>query len=345
MARGRGKGKVIKKNIGGTNANELGVVFNQLLGDEKSLDPMVVMEKYNKLRSNIDTIKKILQKFIDTILIPKFSNNQTVSIHCNDIKKFIEKCDDILSLEVSLTSVIHVYREVKENELINKLLVTCKNLLFYQKYLEDIEKLSDTFIHNEPGITLELFSFSKLNFKTLFNSPLMNKDNKKYVLIVLSMIFTKTYDIYNLVTSPDIDIDKFSKIIIESIQEAKKQIPRCDKAFRKIAHSVDLLKNNFNGYYKDFIETKSPSIIIENFVLDVSKDLDADHETTRQFKRIVMHYQKRYNESGKNKDPQLNQMFATIHEKFKILETNENIEEYSNDEDEDDDEKVVDVKE
>lgn len=42
-----------------------------------------------------------------------------------------------------------------------------------------------------------------------------------------------------------------------------------------------------------------------------------------------MHYQKRFNESGKSKDPKLTQMFETINEKFKILETAEKVEESS----------------
>lgn len=345
MARGKGQVRMVKKNIGGVSSDELGVVFNQLLGDEKSLDPLVVMEKYNKLVSNIDTIKKLIQKLMDTILIPKFSKNQTMKNNITDLTEFIKQCEDILSLQATETNVIQVYREIKNNNLIKILLTTCRNILPHSKHLQDIDNLSETFIHNAVGISLELFSFTKLNFKMLFNSPLMAKDNKKYVLIILSMVFTKTYDVYNLVTSPDIDIEKFSKIIIESIQEAKKQIPRCDKAFKKIAHSVDLLKNNFNNYYKDFIETESPTIIVEHFILDVSKNLDADAETTRQFKRIVMHYQKRYNESGKNKDPRLKQMFATIHEKFKILETSdeENIQESSSGDEEEG--KVEDIEE
>lgn len=323
MTRGRGKVRVSKKN-GGVSADELGNVFNQLLGDEKSLDPVIVMDKYNKLISNIDTIKKLLDKFKENILINKFSENKTISsIYVGEINDFIEKCDDVLSLKADLSNVIHVYREIKNNDLIKTILYTCKKLLPYAKHLEDVDSLNESFIHNSIGITIELFSFTKLNFKTIFNSPMMGVDNKKYVLIVLSMIFTKSYDIYNLVTSPDIDIDKFSKVIIDSIQQAKKVIPRCDKAFRKIARSVDLLKNNFNGYYKDFIESESPTIILEHFILDLSKDLDSDAETIRQFKRIVMHYQKRYNECGKNSDPKLSQMFNTINEKFKLLETDD----------------------
>ena len=81
---------------------------------------------------------------------------------------------------------------------------------------------------------------------------------------------------------------------------------------------------------------------MEHFILDVSKDLDADAETTRQFKRIVMFYQKRYNESGKNKDPRLKEMFSTIHEKFKIIDTNEEVHESDGD-DEDGDCKIIDI--
>jgi len=335
MGRGKGQIKMVKKSIGGSNATELSTVFNQLLGDEKSLDPVVIMEKYIKLISNIKTIKSILNKFVENILVPKFSNNRNVLLHIEDIKLFINKCDDLLVFEADISNVINIYKTIKDDELISIILLTCKKLLVHVKSIENIDNLSEIFIHNEPGITLELFSFSKLNFKTIFNSPLVAEDNKKYILIVLSMIFSKSYDIYNLVTSPDIDIDKFSKIIIDSIQEAKKVIPRCDKAFRKIAQSVDLLKNNFNNYYKDFIETQSPTIIIENFILDSSKDLDSDPETTRQFKKIVMYYQKRFNESGKNKDPKLKQMFETIHEKFKILETKQDEEDGEEDGEED----------
>jgi hypothetical protein len=212
------------------------------------------------------------------------------------------------------------------------MLITCKKLIQYQKELENIDNLSDKFIINAPGVSLQLFSFTNLNFKYLFMHPVMNENNKKYVLIVLNMIYIKTYDIYNLVTSPDIDIDKFSDIIIESIQQAKKSIPRCDKAFKKISQSVNILKNNFNTYYKDFIQTQQPTIIIEHYIYDLGNELDADAETTRQFKRIIMFYQKRYNTSGKNKDPRISKMFDTINEKIKILDIDNDNEENSDEE-------------
>jgi len=338
---------MVKKTIGGSTTDDLSILFNQLLGDEKSLDPIVLFDKYNKLRSNINIIQKILSKFIDYIFISnsQFNENEEIQKYIKDIKIFIDKCNDILNLEVNLKNVISVYNVIKDNELIKLLLITCKKLIVYQKYIENIDNLSCNFISKSPGVSLQLFSFSTLNFKYLFMHPVMNENNKKYVLIVLNMLYVKTYDIYNLVTSPDIDIDKFSNIIIESIQQAKKSIPRCEKAFKKISQSVNLLKNNFNTYYKDFIQTQKPTIIIEHYICDLGKDLDADAETTRQFKRIVMFYQKQYHNSGKNKDPRLNKMFETINEKFKILESNDDdiVEEESTScsSDNDEEEKII----
>jgi hypothetical protein len=137
------------------------------------------------------------------------------------------------------------------------------------------------------------------------------------------MLFNTTYDIYQIITSPDIDISEFSDIIVDSIKQARKMIPRANKAFKKIEESVELLKDNFQNYYKDFITTKNPTIIIENFILDVSKDNsgEVDIELARQFKKIVMFYQKK--SQGKIKDPRVNQLFEMLNKNFEILNVKE----------------------
>ena len=137
------------------------------------------------------------------------------------------------------------------------------------------------------------------------------------------MIYKTTYEIYEIITSPDIDISKFSDIIIQSIQQAKKMIPRANRAFKKIEDSVELLKNNFQNYYKDFISTKNPTIILENFILDCSKENsdDVDLDLARQFKRIVMFYQKK--SQGKIKDPRINQLFEMLNKNFEMLNVKE----------------------
>src|SRR5437899_3172905 len=77
--------------------------------------------------------------------------------------------------------------------------------------------------------------------------------HKQYLLLSISMMFNKCREIHRIVTSPDIDVKKFSNVIIESIEKVKgvPELNRCNEAFNKIRDSVKLLEDNFSDYYKD----------------------------------------------------------------------------------------------
>jgi hypothetical protein len=105
---------------------------------------------------------------------------------------------------------------------------------------------------------------------------------------------------------------------MSSIDEVKKHIPRCDQAFQKIIESVDLLKGNFNGYYKDYTASGNPTIIMENFVLDVSKNTKSSPAVTAQFRRIIAHYRKLASQQASN--PKLQSLFAQVDANFHELE-------------------------
>jgi hypothetical protein len=121
-------------------------------------------------------------------------------------------------------------------------------------------------------------------------------------------------------------------------------IPRAGKAFKKIEESVELLQNNFGGYYKDFISTKNPSIIIENFILDCSKEQNEnmDLDLARQFKKIAMFYKKK--SAGKIKDPRINQIFEMLDKNFAMLNVKDDDNASDEEEVDDEDEKEGDVK-
>ena len=126
---------------------------------------------------------------------------------------------------------------------------------------------------------------------------------------------------YDTITSPDVDVKKFSKVIISSIAKVKKRIPRCEKAFEKIEQSVGLLEGNFDGYYKDFVQSKNPSTIIESFVIDVSQSGGSDPQTTRQFRKIINYYRKAT--QGKIKDPKMKKIFDMLSANFNAMEQQE----------------------
>jgi hypothetical protein len=103
-----------------------------------------------------------------------------------------------------------------------------------------------------------------------------------------------------------------------SIEEVKKAIPRCDQAFQKIIDSISLLKGNFSNYYKDFTISGNPTIIMENFVLDVSKNTKSSPTVMAQFRKIISHYRKLASQHASN--PKLQSLFSQVDANFKELE-------------------------
>jgi hypothetical protein len=232
------------------------------------------------------------------------------------------------------------YDMMKESPIIDTYLTICNELAPFKKSLSEVNNLSDKFIYDMPGVEFIPFSFTSLNLKMIFSmlSPDEYSNNKysddinasfddknqkqikqmeqirRFLLLFLNKVYLITYELYKVYSEPDIDIDEFVNVISSSIKEVRKQVPRCDKAFNRILKSVKMLKNNFGVYYKDFLATKSSSIIMENFILDIAKETPADVELTMQFRKIINHYRSLAQKQGKNND-KLNFLFeqANVH--------------------------------
>jgi len=176
---------------------------------------------------------------------------------------------------------------------------------------------------------------SRVNFKQMYVDDRLDPGDREFILVVLHKMYVISHDVYEAVSAPDIDVDEFVEVIMSSIGEVKKQIPRCDGAFQKIIESVDLLKGNFSGYYKDYVASSNPTIIMENFVIDVSKNTQASPTVTAQFRRIISHYRKLASQQATN--PKLQSLFAQVDANFAELEKkSREAESESESEDEDD---------
>lgn len=185
--------------------------------------------------------------------------------------------------------------------------------------LEVKSDLRDGFIVNADGETLELLPFSKLNFKAMMLNDRMDAKMRGFTLTLLHLVYNRCIAVVQDLTSPDMDVEKFSELMVSSISELKKHVPRCDQAFAKIQNSVELMKNNFGRYYKDFISSQNPTIIAEHFLSDVARVTDADAATTAQFRRIAQFYAKNVNNAGV-KDPRIKKMMSMLGTHLDILE-------------------------
>ena len=350
MTRGRKQFKVVQsQTLNGLDIDqgELMTMFQQLTGDPTKLDPAIVSDKFDRLKNAIQRCNKLLRKFKIAIidrLTTKVGVDPFFDCEIKKLDTFLTNSENYINEESTPDNMIYLYQAMKESSVVEEYLKVCKALKQCSECIKDTNNLSDKFIKRAVGDELILFQFAKFNFKHLFDHILAENlpdpkelaDAKKYILLTLNMLYITTQDIYSVVSTPDVDIAKLSEMIVQAIGAAKKQIPRCDRAFRLIENSVDMLKNGMGTYYKDFVASGNPAVIFENFISDLSNDLDIDSQTMRQFKRIILHFRKKA-ESIPKKAEQLSGVFATLDKIMGMME-----EEVKDEQVDDDDGHVVD---
>jgi hypothetical protein len=191
--------------------------------------------------------------------------------------------------------------------------------------LEDKTALSANFIVKSPGVTVKTFAFSAINFKIAMIHDAVPAPVKAYILQMLRYFYEQGSKLVELITSPDVDIDKFSSTFVNSIEQLRKHIPRCDKAFNKLRDSVGLLKSNFGGYYKEFAasQSNSPTLILENYIRDVTKTSKADPTLITQFRRIISFCRQNMDDNKHrmgNVDPRINNIMNMMNDNLSTLE-------------------------
>lgn len=330
MAKGKKQYKVITTGSGDIDQGELMDMFQQLTGDPSKLDPEIVRDKYERLRNDILRCTKLIQKFKEAILDrlhTKVGVDPFYDYEVNCLVEFLKQVETYMEMEITDENMIPTYQALKDSFVVEEYLKICKVLRSGEDCIKDRCDLSDKFIKRSVGEEFFLFDFAKINFKHLFTHILQEnfpeKDEldgcKQYILVMCNMLYITTQDIYTIVTTPDVDIDKLSELIVKAISAAKKQVPRCDKAFRLIENSVDMLKSGMSNYYKDFVASGNPAIIFENFINDISNELHVDTQTLGQFKRIIFHFRKQANSMPK-KNAKLDGVFTTLDKIMDIME-------------------------
>lgn len=349
------KSKVVQSTI---NNKDVMNMFHGILGtgEETDLNITIVYPKYLNIIKQCDKYLRLLEAFRNSAIMKHFpAENEHLSGYITSLRdqeKTIRDVPDFNSLHPSETedqkidynsitkeeyeAFAKVYREIKESNIINTIIVSCNNLMPYKKSLLDKTKLKDRFIMKSSGLSFApLPGLPALNIKHIYISDMITATDKQFILMFLHKLLSISHDMYEVMTSPDIDVDEFVDVIINSLDDVKKQIPRCDEAFKKIRESVGLLKGNFGDYYKDFVASNNPTIIMENFVLDVSKSTKSSPKVTAQFRRIISHYRKLASQQTHN--PQMQSLFTQVDKNFKELEKHNQKEDTSETADDGDD--------
>ncbi len=302
------KQKIGHKEIKNIINGDLNDSFNEMLGI-KAADPKIVIPKYRKC---LVTLNLLIYK------ITLFAENKTLHnlypgqvLYLKVMKNYADKLQKMLSHDgkpirpadianFSKTDISEMYLHIKKNNTTKKLFIYFSQIKNYEKYLKDKDNLNDTFILNSSRYRVYPFPrLCKLNLYKMWsahggdNCSEEIKEVRKYILLFLHNFYKLSASVCEIVAQADIDVKAFGKIIVECIAIAKKQIPRCELAFRKIEEAVDLLEDNFDGYYKDFIKTENPGVIFQSFIQDVSDEhKNVNRKLAFQFSKIMKHFSK-----------------------------------------------------
>lgn len=338
--------KIIQKSV---KDQALASAFQGLLG-VNGANLEIVLPKVTKIKNKLNKIKECVTRLVSKTFseeaarqdVEDWYKQHTIDLgeHLNDVyTKFADECkkqeisDDKQDMmagyiceelakqysQEHLTKMSDEYSEFKQSPIISATIVMCRNFIHYKQDLADKSKLDAKFIENMNGHEFRPLVMTRFNFKSPFINLNTSQAVKQYLLEVLHMMYTTSYEIYKIVTSPDIDVEKFAQVVIDNIGNLKKHIPRCNEAFDKIEESIGLLRGNFGSYYKDFVITKNPTTIIESFVTDVAQNTKGNLKLARQFKIIVMHYKKLSQTKG-NVAPEVNMLFEKLEENFKTMD-------------------------
>jgi hypothetical protein len=138
----------------------------------------------------------------------------------------------------------------------------------------------------------------------------------------LHKLYIEIFALYKVITSPDVDIEKFTTLLLDSIAKLKHQsgLDRCKNAFKRIEDSVELLKTRFDDYYRESIAASNPNMIVESFIVDVSNKGGGDARLTREFRVIIQHMHKVSQQNGRIKDPNVQKLFKLLNQNYKLME-------------------------
>jgi hypothetical protein len=307
------KTKSIQKNV---DTQELNIMLEQILNDKG--DPEIIIAKREDMIDEISKCSKLMYLLIcDNGIFHKLYEDEYDNWR-KQILEFRELCDKIVS-DTNLE-----YSEIKEHKTVKRLLLICRDLQPYKYYLEnqgsDKVGFTGSWIYNQPGPSLQPFTFSDFNLKDIWLNDKTSDNMRKYILTIIKTIFDKGRVIFNLITTPDVDITQFSKVIIDAISKIKKvpELSRCNKAFKKLEQSIGLLEGNFGDYYKDMVQSQDPTLLIVNFIQDVSNSDGMDVGLVYEFRKIVNYYRKQT--QGKIKDPELKKKFDMLSNRFSMLD-------------------------
>lgn len=256
----------ILENIHRTNTFDLGEELDTFLLTSRSIlaDTELVANMYTTDLRDINNSDNVMQSLIDRMKVCKYNKDQLITAY-NTLKD----TDPLLSIVGFINIISGKIKIYRENH-------PCST---------DIEAICDEmFVFNTNGI---LFPFSRYDFRGVFIRR-GDEELRPITIRAIKILYAKAKEVLDEVSKPNISPEEYITVIEEAVANARKMAPRCDDAFDLMMNSLTMFRQKFNDYYKLFLTSGNPSIILTEFIKDVSEDVAVinNPELKRQFVKI-----------------------------------------------------------
>lgn len=340
------KHKTVRKMLGSEDVLSL---FQDMMGtsEGKKLDYDIVWPKFKKIRYHSARLIKILKWLVEATFVNKekseieeyvqymedmyretfttadLDENENQDLLVDNDMRICHRPDFSKVPGEDLKVFTECYKNIEDTQFLTIAANICEALTPYRAHIGDKYNLDDR-IFRICGIHLSpIPNLPQCNFKHFHTQS--SAKSKESVKVYLHKLYTISHDIYEATQIPDIDPQKFAKLVMTSMKDVKKHIPRCDKAFKILENSVGLLESNFQKYYTDMKCSGNTSVIMENFIMDVTSDNEsADISVRSQFRTIISKYRKLMSGSVA-KDPRNKELLKHVEANLDVLENGEGL--------------------
>jgi hypothetical protein len=311
----------VKTKVMTQNKEEISKLMSQLM-DPRKAEPDIIIPKCKEAREIMDECGKVLTQLGSSsgLLYKSFPDmkedfDQVVNFVAK-MREFIE-IDTLPDEKITDKNIHELYLKIKTGSFTKELITTCGKI---NEDITNIQELNLTFISNIPDFIYQPLTFCNLNFYDIWAQSGENNGPKKYILKILAKLHSLIKELHEIVTSPDVNLDEMSTVIIEALTRIKTVIPGCEDAFKIIGNSVGMLKDNFGTYYKDFVVSKNPNTLFESFLVDVAtKGKFKGLKLRSQFAKIINYIRQKASEGGQIKDPNVINMFNILEQNMDTL--------------------------
>jgi len=192
------------------------------------------------------------------------------------------------------------YNEIADSLIISEILYTCNYLVNYRGYLDrknPQEDIPDTFIVKRSGLSFVPLFKCNFNFKYVYSHDSLEAEDRRFLINILAKLWEISYNLYEIIMTPDIDIEPVTNMIKSAVQNLRRHIPRCDEAMDKLENGVGILGSKFNEYYREYKVSKNTDIFLINYISDIQASGETTPKIAAQFKRIISFMNAKYSQT------------------------------------------------